>query len=781
MEGATKTKMRKRLPVFIVNDEVLFPNTEYRLELTHKLDQQIIQLADEREDHDFLIIHSLDDISTDDLTAFPSVGLLSSISLRIMVPNSKVRVVIQTNFRVEVEHYEKVEGIYYADVTEISYPPHRMEEEKVYTDLLIRSYEKNVREISSMSNAMLNEFSRISDLDLLTDAIASFLPLPKEAKKEYLYEKDPIQRAKKLLDQLQTELEITRLEHKIEAQVKQEIDEEQKKYYLRQKMKVISEEIGDAKAKNHEVEGFKEKLKKLKCNASVRTRIKEGIDRYESMASNSPEFSMTRDYIEWMLSLPWNYKTKDVTSLKEIEHSLNEHHYGMKEVKTRILEYIAVKQNAPKEKSPILCLIGPPGVGKTSLAYSIAEGLHRRLASISVGGINDEAEIVGHRRTYIGALPGRIIQGIKKAGSSNPVFVIDEIDKMTKDIKGDPASSLLEVLDKEQNSHFSDHYIEEGYDLSEVLFIATANYEEQIPLELRDRLEVIYIPSYTEYEKVEIAENYLIPKLLEQHGLSSMQVQFTKEALLDMVHYYTKEAGVRDLERLIAKVLRKIVRKSLEDGSEPFYSVNAHNLEDYLGKKIYLGLEARKEKELVGVVNGLAYTIFGGDILPIEVTHYKGKGNLILTGSLGEVMQESAQIALSYIKANQETFQISLACFEDDIHIHVPEGAVNKEGPSAGIALTTALISGLTGQAVKTNIAMTGEITLQGRILAIGGLREKALGAYRAGVRTIFLPEENKKDLEDIPKEIKTKMKFIFVEDYMEVAKKLFSLEEATC
>ena len=759
----------------------MFPNTEYRIETEEKLEQQIIQEAEEREDHALVIIHSLDGVSTDDVTEFPSIGLLSEVTLRLNVPNSKMRAVMNASERVEIAHYEEVNGIYYAEIKDLDYVIHNYDEERVYCDMLLRSYEKYVKEISSISNAMLNEFSHISDLGVLTDAIVAFLPFSQEEKKRYLYEKDPIQRAKKLLDQLREELEIVRLEKKIEARVKKEIDEEQKNYYLREKIKVISEEIGDSHTKRHDLTKFREQLKKLKCPSTVRTRIKEEIDRYEGMAQNSPEMGMSRDYIEWMLALPWNYKTKDVTSMKEIERVLDQNHYGMKEVKTRILEYIAVKQNAKAEKSPILCLIGPPGVGKTSLAYSIAKSLHRRLATISVGGINDEAEIVGHRRTYIGALPGRIIQGIRKAGSSNPVFIIDEIDKMTKDIKGDPASSLLEVLDKEQNSHFSDHYIEEAYDLSEVMFIATANYEEQIPLELRDRLEIIHIPSYTEYEKQEIAENYLIPKLLEEHGLTSMQVQFTKEALLDMIHYYTKEAGVRDLERCLSKILRKIVKKSLEDPSEAFYSVTARNLDHYLGKKIYLDVSFMEEKALVGVVNGLAYTMFGGDILPIEATHYKGKGNLILTGSLGEVMQESAQIALSYIKANQAYFGISPDLFEEDIHIHVPEGAVSKEGPSAGVSLTTALISCLTNQKVPTNLAMTGEITLQGRVLAIGGLREKALGAYRAGVKTIYIPKENQKDLEEIPEEIKKQIRFVFVQNYTEIAEEIFKKKVVLC
>ena len=488
-----------------------------------------------------------------------------------------------------------------------------------------------------------------------------------------------------------------------------------------------------------------------------------------------PEASILREYLDLMLSLPWDYKTRDVTDIKEIEATLNNSHYGLTKVKMRIVEYIAVKQNSPKEKSPILCLIGPPGVGKTSLAKVIAKALNRRLVSVSVGGVNDEAEIVGHRRTYVGALPGRIISGIRKCGSSNPVFIIDEIDKMTKNFRGDPASSLLEVLDKEQNYAFYDHYLEEEYDLSNVLFIATANYEEQIPPELRDRLEIIYLDSYTEYEKLSIAKNYLIPKALDEHGLTSLQVNFSDQAILDIINYYTKEAGVRNLERLISKILRKIVKKVLTENDTVFYSIVSKDLESYLDRKIYTNKE-NKETKLKGVVNGLAYTEYGGDILPIEVNHYKGSSNLVLTGSLGDVMQESAKIALSYIKSNARKFGLSKDIFADDIH--VPEGAIPKEGPSAGIALTTALISAFTNTKISTSIAMTGEITLQGDVLAIGGVKEKVLGAYREGVKTIYLPLKNKKDVNDVPKEIREKLEFIYISNYKELYKKLFVSEE---
>ena len=769
-----------KLPVLIINNEILFPGVEYRGETVNYKEQELITNVDSSDSKELIIIHSIDDISTDDVTEFPKIGLLVSLTLKLNIPNSKMRYILLGIKRVEIDYYEEENGIFYAIYKEIDVSVTDNKEQSMYLDMLYRNYERYVREISSVSNAMLGEISSIKNLDNLTDIIVSFLNLSPDIKKQYLYEVNPVKRAISLVSQLKEEINLAKLEKEIEIKVHKKIDDDQRKYYLQEKMKIISNELGEVNSKGRIVNTYNLKLKKLKCNNKIRNRIKEEILRYDNTNSNSPESVIIRDYIELMLSLPWDYKTRDVTDIKEIETSLNNSHYGLSKVKTRIVEYIAVKQNSPKEKSPILCLIGPPGVGKTSLAYSIAKSLNRRLVSVSVGGVSDEAEIVGHRRTYVGAMPGRIIQGIRKCGSSNPVFVIDEIDKMISNYRGDPASSLLEVLDKEQNSKFSDHYLEEEYDLSNVLFIATANYEDQIPLELKDRLEIIYLDSYTEYEKLSIAKDYLIPKLLEEHGLTSLQVQFTDEAILDIINYYTKEAGVRNLERLIAKILRKIVKEVLVDKTKVFFLINREDLVNYLDKRIYLAKE-KKETKLKGVVNGLAYTSYGGDILPIEVTHYKGNANLLLTGSLGDVMQESAKISLSYIKANGKKFGIKKDLFEDDIHIHVPEGAIPKEGPSAGIALTTALISAFTNTKISTKIAMTGEITLQGDILEIGGVKEKVLGAYREGINVIYLPKNNKDDLKEVPSFIKKKIKFIFVSNYKEIYNDLFVMSDVVC
>lgn len=769
-----------KLPIFIVNNAILFPNMEYRSETVNLLEQTIINDVDKTDSKELIIIHSIDNISVDDVTEFPKIGLLATLTLKLNIPNSKMRYIFVGLKRVEITSYEEENGTFYATYKEIVKNNISLDDESKYLSMLYRNYEKYVREISTVSNAMLGEISSINNLDELTDIIVPFLNISPDAKKNYLYELDSVKRSIDLIAQLKEEINLAKLEKEIEVKVHKKIDEDQRKYYLSEKLKIISNELGEVNSKNVLIEKYKDKLKKLKCPLKVKNRIKEEINHFSSINDNVPEASILRDYIELMLSLPWDYKTRDITDIKEIESILNNSHYGLSKVKTRIVEYIAVKQNSLKEKSPILCLIGPPGVGKTSLAKSIAKSLNRRLVSVSVGGVSDEAEIVGHRRTYVGALPGRIIQGIKKCGSSNPVFIIDEIDKMTKNFKGDPASSLLEVLDKEQNYAFYDHYLEEGYDLSNVLFIATANYEDQIAPELRDRLEIIYLDSYTEYEKLSIAKNYLIPKALEEHGLTSLQVKFTDEAILDIINYYTKEAGVRNLERLIAKILRKIVRKVLSDGEIAFYEITSLDLEEYLDRRVYNNKD-NKETKLKGVVNGLAYTPYGGDTLPIEVTHYKGNSNLVLTGSLGEVMQESAKIALSYIKANSKKFNLNKDIFDDDIHIHVPEGAIPKEGPSAGIALTTALISSFSNIKISTKIAMTGEITLQGDVIEIGGVKEKVLGAYREGIRTIYLPLKNKDDVKDAPKEIRDKINFIYISNYSELYKKLFVKEEVLC
>ena len=763
-----------KLLVLIINDMVIFPNNEVRVEYDNVYDKQMIDIVDKIDDNLMLIVNPIDEDNVD-VTSFPKYGVLGRLKLKMNVPNGKTRIVIEGIERVEIFAYEEDEQFFRANYKEID--NEEDEEAQRYFSVLVKHLENYIAKVPYMGNAILSQLSGIDTLTDLCDLIVSFLPIKYVDKKKYITTIDSIQRAKYLIEDMNRDLKFVELEQKIEAEVEKELNETQKEYFLREKIKLMQKELGESNNKDNEIERLTKKVAKLKCPSKVKEKIKRELDRYEGISSNSPEVGMVREYLDWMINLPWNNYTKDTDDLVKVKKILDSSHYGLEEVKDRILEYLAVKQNTNNLRSPIICLVGPPGVGKTSLALSIAKSLNRSSAKISVGGINDEAEIVGHRRTYIGANPGRIIQGIRRAGTTNPVFIIDEIDKMTKDIKGDPASSLLEVLDPEQNNKFSDHYIEEDFDLSKVMFIATANYFEQIPYELRDRLEIINISSYTEYEKLDIAKNHLIPKELEEHGLTTLQVSISDESIMTLIRNYTKESGVRELERVIATLFRKIVKKILLSKDGMFYEIDDAMIEEFLGKKKYSYIETTDNDE-VGVVNGMAYTVFGGDILPIEVTSFKGNGKLTLTGSLGEVMQESCHIALDFIKSNIKKFNIDEKLIEDiDIHIHVPEGAVNKDGPSAGVTITTALISLLTEKKVDKNIAMTGEITLRGRVLGIGGLKEKVIGAHRAGIRKVFIPIENEKDLDEIPEDIRNDIKFIAVKNYMEIYKNIFCEE----
>ena len=760
-----------KLLVLIINDMVIFPNNEVRLEYDNTYDRQMVEIVEKITGDYMLLVNPIDNDAEVDVTSLPNYGVLGRLKLKINVPNGKTRIVIEGLRRVELSNYVSEGKLYRANCKEIEIPT--SDEDNNYINVLIKSLERYIDKVPYMGNAIMGQLAEIDNLSDLCDLVASYLTIDYKRKKTYITNINPIERCKALIQDMNEDLKFIELEQKIEAEVEKELNETQKEYFLREKIKAMQKELGEANSKDDETLQLKKKCSKLKCSSKVKEKIAHEIARYEAIHSNSPELGMIRDYLDWMLNLPWNNHTKDNDDLIKVKSILDNSHYALDDVKDRILEYLAVKQNTNSLRSPILCLVGPPGVGKTSLAISIAKSLNRKTAKISVGGINDEAEIIGHRRTYIGANPGRIIQGIRKAGTSNPVFIIDEIDKMTKGIKGDPASSLLEVLDPEQNNKFSDHYIEEDFDLSKVLFIATANYLEQIPYELKDRLEIINLSSYTEYEKLDIAKRHLIPKELEEHGLTPLQVQIEENAIMTIIRNYTKEAGVRELERVIATLFRKIVKKILLEKDCSFYNITENMLEEFLGKKKYLYSDNNNDE--IGVVNGMAYTIFGGDILPIEVTLYKGQGKLTLTGSLGDVMQESCQIALSYIKANLKEFKINSKYLEEnDIHIHVPEGAVNKDGPSAGITITTALISLLTNKKVNKDISMTGEITLRGRVLAIGGLKEKIIGAHRAGIKKIFLPKENEKDLEEITNDIKKDIEFIFVNNYNEIYNELF-------
>lgn len=760
------------LPVLVLSDTVLLPSNEIRADFDSEIEKRLFSLSEGYYSSSLLIVHSDLNDNKIDINNLPQVGIVGLIKLRLDMPNGKTKIVIMGEKRVKILNYKQSDQVLEAEIDDIE-DVINSDDNLAYGRILYKKID-NYIEASDFREDFINDINKIDNLSDLTDFIVANMPLSLLRKREYINETSAIKRCEMIIQDINKELEIAKLEKKIDDKLSYEIEKSQKEYVLREKIRVIKEELGDVNDKDTEIQDLRNKIDKLKCNKKVKERLYLELNRYEAMTPNAPEVGMIRNYIDWLLDLPWDKYTKDNNDLKKVKEVLDSSHFGLEQVKQRIVEYLAVKKNTNNLKSPIICLVGPPGVGKTTLAKSIADSLNRKCTKISVGGINDEAEIVGHRRTYIGAAPGLIIQGMKKAGSSNPVFIIDEIDKMTKDIKGDPASSLLEILDPEQNKNFSDHYIEEEFDLSQVMFITTANYYDQIPTELRDRLEIIELSSYTEYEKLDIAKNYLIPRELKEHGLTDMEVSFSDEVILTMIRSYTKEAGVRELSRNLATVLRKIVKDKMLGEGKDYYNITDYNIEKYLGKKKYQWTDV-DIIEHIGVVNGLAYTPYGGDTLPIEAVYFPGKGNIIMTGSLGDVMKESANLALDYIKANYDKFGIDYSIFETkDIHIHVPEGAIPKDGPSAGVTLTTTLISLLTNTSIHTNVAMTGEMTLRGKVLAIGGLKEKVIGAHRNGIRTIFIPSSNEKDLDEIPIDIKREIKFILVDRYMDIYKVLF-------
>lgn len=639
---------------------------------------------------------------------------------------------------------------------------------------LVRQIAKGLEQITNIGQSFPPEvFSQLTkgvSAELLSDQVAQYFPMNLDERQGLLEELVLNQRLLLIISNLKKEKELTNIEQGINEKVRERIEENQREYYLREKLRAIKEELGDVPNSTDDMETLRRLVEDNPYPANIKAKALEEIQRYEMLPSSSGESGVIRTYLDWLLNVPWWQESHDNEDLVAVRAVLDHDHFGLEKVKDRIMEYLAVKTMTKSLNAPILCLVGPPGVGKTSLAKSIANALNRNFVKASLGGVRDEAEIRGHRRTYLGSLPGRVIQGMKKAGVINPVFLIDEIDKMSSDYKGDPSSAMLEVLDPEQNAMFSDHYLEEPYDLSKVMFIATANYLEDIPAALRDRLEIINLSSYTEDEKVNIATEHLIPKQAALNGLKPKQFNIADKVVLHIIRNYTREAGVRQLERHVAALCRKSVLAILKDGKKSI-TVTDKLMMEWLGKEIFEF--GRKEKtDQVGVVTGLAYTSFGGDVLPVEVTSFEGKGRLIVTGQLGEVMKESTEIALGYVKSNAKKYNIDPKFFEsNDIHIHVPEGAVPKDGPSAGITLTTALVSALTHIPVHSDLAMTGEVTLRGNVLPIGGLKEKSLAAHRVGITKILIPKLNAKDLDELPKIVKDNITFVPVESMEQVLK----------
>ena len=644
----------------------------------------------------------------------------------------------------------------------------------IEVEALMRTVKEQLDKAVSLGKTILPDIMVvIENLDepgRLADLVASNLGLKTEQAQEVLEIIDPVQRLRRVSEILSREIELLLVQQKIQTEAKGEIDKTQREYFLREQLKAIQRELGEIDERTEEINEFKKKIEQAKMPEKVRKEAEKQLKRLEKMHPDSAEAATVRTYLDWLVELPWSKSTRDNLNIKKAQKVLDEDHYDLEKVKERILEYLSVRKLKTKMKGPILCFIGPPGVGKTSLGRSIARSLGREFVRMSLGGVRDEAEIRGHRRTYVGAMPGRIIQGIKQAGTNNPVFMLDEIDKIGMDFRGDPSSALLEVLDPEQNSAFVDHYLGVPFDLSNVMFITTGNVVDTIPGPLRDRMEIIYLSGYTEEEKLGIARNYLLPKQLEEHGINEKILRVADSALKVMISQYTREAGVRNLEREIANLCRKVA-KQIASGKKKKFFITARNLHKYLGAPRYLPEEEMKEDE-VGVATGLAWTETGGDIIYVEATTMKGKGSLTLTGQLGDVMKESAQAALSYVRSRAKELGIKEDTFgKVDIHIHVPAGAIPKDGPSAGITMATAIASALTGRPVDKKVAMTGEVTLRGRVLPIGGLKEKVLAAKRMGIHRVIIPKRNEKDLEDIPKYVKKDMEFIFVEKMDEVLK----------
>ncbi|USL42018.1 endopeptidase La [Priestia megaterium] len=755
-------KEKLTMPLLPLRGLIVYPTMVLHLDVGRDKSVQALEKA-MMDDHLVCLVSQkdmgIDEPTNEDLYR---TGTLAKIKQMLKLPNGTMRVLVEGLNRVTVTEFEDSEEYFVVHV-EKQNEEHQVDvEDKALMRTLLDYFEQYIKLSKKVSVETLSTVSDIEEPGRLADIVASHLPIKIQLKQEILEITDVKERLNTIISHIQDEQEVLQLEKKIGQRVKKSMERTQKEYYLREQMKAIQKELGDKEGKTGEVATLREKIEASGMTDHVKQVAFKELDRYEKIPATSAESSVIRNYIEWLIALPWTNETEDTLNIHNAEQVLNDEHYGLEKVKERVLEYLAVQQLTKSLKGPILCLAGPPGVGKTSLARSIATSLDRHFVRVSLGGVRDESEIRGHRRTYVGAMPGRIIQGMKKAGTINPVFLLDEIDKMSNDFRGDPSSALLEVLDPEQNHNFSDHYIEETYDLSKVMFVATANNLATIPGPLRDRMEIIQIAGYTELEKLEIAKRHLLLRQLENHGLQKGNLQIRDDALTAIIRLYTREAGVRNLEREIASICRKAAR-IVVSGEKKRVVVTAKTLEEFLGKPRFRYGQAETEDQ-VGVATGLAYTTVGGDTLAIEVSLSPGKGRLVLTGKLGDVMKESAQAAFSYVRSNAEKLGIDEKFYEKhDIHIHVPEGAVPKDGPSAGITIATALVSALTGKPVRREVGMTGEITLRGRVLPIGGLKEKSLSAHRAGLTKILIPHDNERDIEDIPDSVQEELDIVLV------------------
>ncbi|HHT20370.1 MAG TPA: endopeptidase La [Tissierellia bacterium] len=745
---------KKSIPLIPLRGLIIFPNMVLYFDVGREKSIQALEEAMLRDQLVFLTTQRDLEVEDPSPSDFYQIGTIAKIKQMLKLPGDAIRVLVEGQTRSKVESFVRTHDYFDVHYEELD---GEVDEADIEAIALVRTIKETFQKYSSVSNKIPPEvvlsLQNIDDPGRFSDLIAPQLGISIDKKQELLEAVDIKDRLRKVYELLLQEIEIVEIEQDINEKVKNQINKLQKEYFLREQMKVIQQELGEDDEPSSDADKFMERLNSLRLRKDVHEKLEKEIKKFSRMNPSSPDSMVTRNYVEWILDLPWNKSTKDRIDLPHARKILDEDHYGLDKVKERVIEYLAIRKLTNSLKGPIICLVGPPGVGKTSIASSIARALNRKFIRMSLGGVRDEAEIRGHRRTYIGAIPGRIMTSIKEVKSKNPLFLFDEIDKLSSDFRGDPASALLEVLDPEQNKTFQDHYLEVPFDLSKVMFLTTANTTQTIPRPLLDRMEVIEITGYTVFEKEEIARRHLLPKQLKENGLEDYDVTISKEALLTIIEGYTRESGVRELERKLAQVLRKVAAIIVEEGKKSF-SVTKKNLESFLGPIKYRQDE-RDEENHVGIATGLAWTSVGGETLKVEVNLMKGKGGLSLTGQLGDVMKESAQAGLSYIRAAADKFGVTADVFKDnDIHVHVPEGAIPKDGPSAGITMATAMTSALTGKPVRSNVAMTGEITLRGRVLPIGGLKEKILAASRYGIDTVIIPADNESDLADIPKQV---------------------------
>ncbi len=764
--------MKENLLVMLLKGLILLPNQEVKLEISNKLSKEIISTATKNYNRFVLVITPKNHLEeTPEVNDLPEIGVIGKIKSKIELPSGNLRVTIKGIERVKIINFNNNinnKDILEASITRLEFPEIDEVEKKAIIIKLNELIKEYVSKSKHISNSILNTLKTIDDLSCLTDMICSFMPLTFVKKLEYVEEINALYRAKSLLKDIKVELEVLKLEEKLDQELENSLEKSQKEFILKEKVHIIEQELGVKEASNN---NYLDMLNKLNLNKGVHEKIEKEINKLSYTSDLSPENAMLKNYLNWILNLPWHKETLENYNIEDIRKKLDSTHYGLNEVKERILEYAALKLNNPHIKSPIICLVGPPGVGKTSIAKNIALALNRKFYKISVGGLNDTAELMGHRRTYIGASPGKIIQGLSKVNSKNPLLLIDEIDKITINYKDDPSTALLDILDREQNIEFTDNYIEEPFNLSNVFFILTANNVENIPTPLLDRLEIINLPSYSIWEKVDIAKKYLIPRILEENKIDNKIISISDDMIEYLIDAYTKEAGVRDLSRELEKLIRKlVVLGKINERTK----ISKIRLKEYLGIPKYSKFDNRKN-EYIGRINALGVTPNGGIIIPIDSCVYEGKGKFIITGMVGKVMEESTNVALSYIKAHQKDYHLIDFFFNlKDLHIHFLEGAIKKDGPSAGVAITTSILSLLLNKKISNDIAFTGEMSLSGDILKVGGIKEKIIGAFNAGIKKVYIPYYNEQELEEISDKIKDKIDIILIKNYQEIFEELF-------